>query len=135
MFPTIEVTAVLVSSLICFAIGALWLSPALFGKVWLKSLNIPADEYSRYIDGRTFLWLAVFVIGINIGIEIVIDMLGYTNMKDGVYAGIYMWIIFVVPQVGILIAFERRPFLLFAIYAGYFLVIFVIASALFAMWR
>lgn len=135
MSATIEMTAVLVSSLICFAIGALWLSPALFGKMWLKSLNIPEIEYSRYINGRTFLWLAVFVIGFNIGIGIVIDMLGYTNMKEGVYAGIYMWIIFAVPLCGILMAFERRPFSLAVIYTGYFLVILVISSALFAMWR
>ncbi|MEW5798369.1 MAG: DUF1761 domain-containing protein [Bacteroidota bacterium] len=133
--PAIEITAVLVSSLICFAIGALWLSPALFGNKWLRSLNVLFDEYSHYINGRTFFLLAVFIIVFNIGISIVIELLGYTNMREGVYAGIIMWGTFILPQFGIVLTFERRPFLLYVIYSGYFLVIFVISSALFAMWR
>ena len=134
-FPAIEITAVLVSSLICFAIGALWLSPALFGNQWLRSLNVSSREYFHYINGRNFLLLAVFVIAFKVGICIVINLLGYTNMREGVYAGIIMWGTFILPQLGIVLTFERRPFLLYAIYSGYFLVVFVIASALFAMWR
>lgn len=134
-FPAIEIPAVLVSSLICFAIGALWFSPALFGNQWLRSLNISSREYSHYINGRNFLLLAVFVIAFNVGISIVINLLGYSNMREGVYAGIIMWGTFILPQFGIMLTFERRPFLLYAIYSGYFLVIFVISSALFSMWR
>lgn len=133
--PAIEITAVLVSSLICFALGALWFSPALFGTLWLRSLNSPSDEYFRYINGRNFFMLALFVVVFNTGISIVIDLLGYTNMREGVYAGIIMWGTFILPLFGIVLTLERRPFLLYAIYSGYFLVIFVISSALFAMWR
>lgn len=134
-FPAIEIPAVLVSSLICFAIGALWLSPALFGKLWFRSLNISLHEYSYYINGRAFSLLAVFVTVFNIGISVIIHLLGYTNMREGVYAGIIMWGTFILPQFGIVLTFERRPFLLYVLYSSYFLVIFVISSALFAMWR
>jgi hypothetical protein len=127
-----DTTAVLLSSLISFAIGALWLSPALFGNLWLKSLNIPPHDYSLYINGRTYCWLAAFVAGLNAGISVVVDLMGYSNMREGIYGGIYMWVIFIIPQFAV---FERRPIFLYAIYSGYFLVMFVISSALFAMWR
>ena len=34
--PTINYIAVLVSAVIGMAIGALWYSPLLFGKIWMK---------------------------------------------------------------------------------------------------
>lgn len=135
MIPIPEIAELLVSTLICFAIGALWLSPALFGKTWIRLMNISADEYSQHITGRFFFWFAVFLVVINIGIHALVSLLRFTTMSDGIYFGIGMWLLFALPLLGILMLFERRPLRLFAIYSSYFLIIFIISSALYAMWR
>lgn len=135
MIPYVDVTVLLISSLICFSIGALWFSPALFGKQWFTIIEATHDDYGYYINGRTFSWFALFVVLLNVGMGFVVDSLGYKTMNDGVILGIAMWIVFIIPSVGIHVAVERRSFFLFIIYSGYFLVTFVISAALFAMWR
>jgi|GEM_PF-2101117 len=135
MIPLPEGTELFVATLICFAIAALWLSPALFGEVWLRTAKIPRDEYVKYVNGKTFVWLAVFLLVVNVGIHALVSMLGFTTMSEGVYCGVGLWIFLAAPLYGIYLFIERRPFLLFVVYSSYFLVIFTISSALYAMWR
>jgi hypothetical protein len=135
MIPLPEPVEIFVSTLICFAIGTLWLSPALFGKAWLRIINVSDSDYSRYINGTTYVWFAALLVALNIGIHALVNLLGFTTMNEGIYFGIGLWTLIVVPSFGIVIMFERRQLLLFAIYTSYFLVIFVISSVLYAMWR
>lgn len=135
MIPLPEVTELFVATLICFAIAALWLSPALFGEMWLRTAKIPHDEYVKYVNGKTFVGLAVFLLVVNVGIHALVSLLGFTTMSEGVYCGVGLWIFLAAPLYGIYLFIERRPFLLFVVYSSYFLVIFVISSALYAMWR
>lgn len=135
MIPLPEVAELLVATLICFAVAALWLSPALFGEVWMRTAKIPRDEYPKYVNGKTFAWLAIFLLVLNVGIHALVSLLEFTTMSEGVYCGVGLWMFLAAPLYGIYLFFERRPFLLFVIYSGYFLVIFIISSALYAMWR
>ena len=63
--------AVLVAALLSFAVGGLWYSPLLFGKMWLEEMQLKAEDIKQkpsvFILSFVFALVAVFVIA---------DMLG-----------------------------------------------------------
>ncbi len=44
MFENINEIAVLVSAILAVAVGSIWYSPLLFGKIWMKSLDFTTDD-------------------------------------------------------------------------------------------
>lgn len=64
--PDINYYAVIVAALLSFAVGGLWYSPLLFGKLWLEEMQIKAEDLKQkpsvFILSLVFSLLAVFII-------------------------------------------------------------------------
>lgn len=64
--PEINYFAVLVAALLSFAIGGLWYSPLLFGKMWLEEMKLKAEDIKQkpsvFILSFTFSVIAVFIV-------------------------------------------------------------------------
>jgi hypothetical protein len=131
----LHIVPILVSSIICFALGALWFSPALFGNVWLKLLGKNHSEAAEHINVKTLLFVFLFIFAFNVGMEIIVDKAGVVGMNDGVKLGALIALAVSYTHTGIHLILERKPILLLAIYSGYYLVISVISASLMAMWR
>jgi hypothetical protein len=127
--------AILSSALILWFLGAAWYSPALFAKPWMAMLGIGKGE-----GKRTALYVGM--IASLIGDLILSFMLahfivwsGTTTCKRGAMIGFIVWIgFFAAPNLPQSI-YEGRPFKLFAINNGYWLVGLLIVGALLGAWR
>ena len=126
--------AVLVSALILWFLGAAWYSPALFAKPWMAALGI--------VPGHQKKGLAAGMISSFIGDLLVAFALlhfifwsGAASYGEGAFVGFLSWLGFFAatqfPQ-GI---YEGRPFRLFLINAGYWLVGLLAIGGLLARWR
>lgn len=131
----VHLVPVVVSTIICFALGALWFSPALFGNVWLRLLEKNSASAQEHINSKTLSFLFLFIVAFNVGMEIIVDKAGAVGMNEGVRLGVLIAIAVSYAHTGIFIILERKPILLLAIYSGYYLVISVISASLMAMWR
>jgi len=60
---------------------------------------------------------------------------GSTTVKEGAITGFWLWLAFVAVVMAGAYVFEGRPFKLWKINAGYFLVVLVANGALLAAWR
>ena len=127
--------AVIVSALILWFLGAAWYSPAVFAKPWMALLGIQRDPSKR----RSMIFgMFSSLIGdllFSFALAHVVLWSGADSFAWGALVGFICWLGFVAapnfPQ-GI---YERRPFPLFAINSGYWLVGLVFAGGLLAVWR
>ncbi|MCG6189069.1 DUF1761 domain-containing protein [Maribellus maritimus] len=135
IFAGVNFLAVLVSALSAFVIGWLWYGP-LFGKQWMK-LNGFTEEQLKKGGGMSMplimiinyvaTVLAAFAIAMFIGAE--------SNMSFGIFAGFMIAIFWIGTSRLNDVLYERKPFGLFLINVGYYLVIYVLMGAILGVWH
>ena len=127
--------AVIVCGVILWVLGALWYSPALFSKPWMALLGFGKEHPNKksLVPGM----IASFVC--DVIVAFILDHLilwsGAATFGWGALVGFIVWAgFFAAPNLpqGI---YENRPFKLFAINNGYWLVGLLIIGGVLAMWR
>jgi hypothetical protein len=134
-FHAVNNLAILVSGIILWILGAIWYSPALFAKPWMQLLGIKREEGKR--DGLLLGMTASFIgdLVLSFVLTYIIMWSHTTGFARGGVVGVLVWMGFIaapnLPQ-GL---YEKRPFKLFAINSGYWLVGLFIVGGLLAVWR
>jgi hypothetical protein len=127
--------SILVSALILWFLGAIWYSPVLFAKPWMAMVHVPTGEGKKksMMAGMIASFLCDLVLSYILWHAV--NWAHADTWMMGALVGLLLWIGFIaapsLPQ-GI---YEGRPFKLFAINAGYWLVGLVICGGLVAVWR
>ena len=126
--------AILVAALAQWILGALWFSPVLFAKPW-KAMVYPN---SRPQKGSMAAGMVVSFIGSLILCFVMAHVIFWAGAKTlpwGALIGFIAWAGFIVAPVSAAHVYEGRPFNLFAINVGYWLVAMVGAGIILAVWR
>ena len=135
IFHDLNHLAIIVSAVILWLLGAAWYSPALFAKPWMALLGINkgATKGSSMIAGMITSFVCDVILAF-----ILAHIVIWTDASTfgwGALVGFIVWVGFIaapnLPQ-GI---YEGRPFKLFAINSGYWLVGLVIIGGVLAVWR
>ena len=127
--------AILVSALFLWFLGAAWYSPALFAKPWMAMIGIKKDESNK--SSLLAGMIASFIC--DVVLAFVLDHLvvwsGASTIGWGALIGFIAWVgFFAAPNLPQNI-YEGRPFKLFAINNGYWLVGLVVIGGIMAVWR
>jgi hypothetical protein len=128
--------AILASAVILWVLGALWYSPALFAKPWMALLGFSKEGHPNK-KGLVPAMMASFVC--DLVLAFVFDHLiiwsGAATFGWGALVGFIAWVgFFAAPNLpqGM---YENRPFKLFAINNGYWLVGLLIIGGVLGAWR
>lgn len=126
--------AVLVSALILWFLGALWYSPVLFVKPWMAALGVvPNHPRKGIVTGMISSFIGDLLVAF--ALLHIIYWSEAATYAAGAFVGFLCWLGFIAatqfPQ-GI---YENRPFKLFAINSGYWLVGLLVIGGLLAVWR
>jgi hypothetical protein len=133
----INYPAVLVAAILNMALGALWYSPAVFGKAWMELVGFKPEDAQTRMAGMQRVYILTFI-GSFVMAYALARVLWYAkvaSMGGGIMIGLLAWLGFVATTHGTNYLFEGKPFRLFTINTGYFLVALVIMGALLAVWR
>jgi hypothetical protein len=127
--------AVIVSALILWFLGAAWYSPALFAKPWMAMPGIKKGEGNKnsLLAGMISSLICDLVLSFILAHFVV--WTGTATFGWGALIGFLCWVgFFAAPNLpqGI---YENRPFKLFAINNGYWLVGLIVVGGLLAVWR
>jgi Protein of unknown function (DUF1761) len=127
--------AILTSALILWFLGAAWYSPALFAKPWMAMLGIGKGETKRaaLYAGMVASFIGDLLVAFILAHFIIWS--GTVSFGRGALISFIVWIgFFAAPNLpqGI---YEGRPFRLFAINNGYWLVGLLIVGGLLGAWR
>lgn len=130
-FESMNVLAVLVATLSGFVIGGTWYGP-LFGKPWMAASGMTKEKGAEGNMAVTYGLAFVLNAIAAMGLALLLD--ADHGLLLGVHAGIAASLFFVVPALGVIYLFERRPLQLFFINAGYQVVNFTVMGAILGLW-
>jgi len=132
-FTQINWFSVVVATLAAFALGSLWYSPVLVGKVWQKEIKL-SDEDIRganmpMIFGGAFVlnFIAAIVLEMFLGKE--------STLVSGLMAGLLVAIAWIATALGTNYLFARKSFKLFLIDAGYYVFYYALMGIILGAWK
>ncbi|HUP21048.1 MAG TPA: DUF1761 domain-containing protein [Gemmatimonadota bacterium] len=133
-FSQVNWLAVVAAGLADMVVGALWFSPVLFGKAWMRGAGV-TDEAARANAARGYT-LAIFA---SLVIAAVLAALfagsGVAGPAAGARWGAVLGAGLVAMFVAMIHAFETRPTSLIAIDAGYAVAATAVMGAIVGAWR
>lgn len=125
--------ALLVAVLVNMGLGALWYSPILFGKIWAKLVGIKQSDMGKMTNGYL-----VTTLGSIIQVFILANMIVWTGISGvmfGLELGFIVWLGFVAVTSIADVVFAKKPWKLWLINNGYYLVVLMINGALLSYWQ
>ena len=127
--------AILVCALIQWFLGAIWYSPVLFAKPWMAIVGIqPGNaKKSSMITGMIMSFVGSLVLSFVLAHLVL--WAGATTAAWGALIGFIAWAGFMAAPLSASYIYEGRPFTLFAINLGYWLVGLVASGILLAVWH
>ena len=126
--------AILVSALIKWFLGAAWYSPALFAKPWAAMVGIRKDgKNTSMIVGMIASFIGSVVTSLMLAHVVIWS--GADTVYLGALIGFILWLGFIAAPLCASYIYEGRPFKLFAINTGYWLLGLLITGGLLAVWR
>jgi hypothetical protein len=133
--PSVHINwiALIAAALINMLIGSVWYSKSGFGKSWSKVTGRHPGEMA---NGN--LGYALTAIGSMVQVWILLHFVRYAGALSyikGAEIGFFLWLGFVAVTSLVHHVFEGRPWRLWQINAGYFLVVLLINGGLLAAWR
>ena len=138
MFATeINYLAMVAAGLVSFAIGAVWYSPVMFVKEWMKAAGLDGKKGkpSQSQMGRMY---AIGLICNLIGAFVLARLLVWTRAGDDLVGALkiggWVWLGFVAVWMINSWLYESKSIKYFAINAGYALVSVLVSAAILTLW-
>ncbi|MBI2591867.1 DUF1761 domain-containing protein [Candidatus Saccharibacteria bacterium] len=133
--PSVDVSwlAIIVAAAVNMIVGSVWYSKDVFGKEWTK---LTGRKVEAMTGGGTGYGVAA--VGALVQSWILAHFVIYAGSDTfwrGLVTGFWLWLGFVAIIMAVNAVFEDRPWMLWKINAGYFLVVLLINGGLLAVWQ
>ena len=142
MISFINWWAVLVAALANMALGFYWYSPAGFGTTWQKLIGITEkqikDAKKKGMCMTMTRNILVMFISASIMAFITANFAKYTGATDlisGLQLGFHIWLGYIATVMIGTVIWEGKPFKLYAINAGYWLVSLLVMASIVVVWQ
>ena len=125
---------VFAAALLQWLLGALWYSPVLFAKPWKAMVEVPPESKKN----RMVLGMIASFIGCLIVSFMLMHLLWWSDtegLKRALLVGLSLWLGFIAAPLAAQYIYEGRPFKLFAINTGYWLLAILAGCALLVRWH
>lgn len=126
--------AVLVSAALSFVLGSMWYSPLMFGKQWMRELNMSEADLASTNMAKmlTLTYLLSLVISFNLAAFLNDPSIG---AKEGAMYGFLAGFGWVSMSLGMVYLYSRQSFKLFVIDAGYQTVLYTLIGVILGVWK
>ncbi len=133
----INYLAVGVAALATIFIGAVWYSPLLFHKLWVKAHGYSEEkvEQMRKTAGRAFIVSLFCYVVMAFVLAVFVSYAGVSTVLQGAFLGLLVWIGFLATLGLTAHMFSEKPLSTYLIDAGYQLVYAVVMGVILAAWR
>jgi Protein of unknown function (DUF1761) len=124
--------AVAVAAIAGFPLGALWYGP-LFGSTWMALTGITKERAQQ--ANMVKIYGTTLLLNLVIATSLAMFIGAMASLHDGLFAGFMAGLTYVAAAFGITYLFEFRPLKLWAINAGYQVVVFSIMGSILGAWH
>jgi hypothetical protein len=132
LFSGINWWAILVVTVLSFAMGSLWHSNLMFGKAWKEDAQPVFDPSNKGSVIRLFGFSAVYHFVAIVALAVCIGPFG--TPLTGLWKGFIISLVFVSSSIGVTYLFQGRPFRLFFIDAGFYVAFYSVAGLILGAW-
>jgi hypothetical protein len=129
----INYLSVLVAALAMMGIGALWYSPPVFGKIWIKTVGKTKTELTSY--GTSYMLIFITSLVSAYILALLLSFIKISTISGGLMLGFQIWLGFITTGTLAVYIFEKRPAKLYLIFNFCQLLSFLAAGAILAAWR
>ncbi len=138
-FTGINLWAVLVAAVVSMAIGAMWYSPSLFGKLWMELMGLNESKLhemkQKGMAKKYFISLVSQLVAAY-GFAVLMNTLSFfPTWADGVIFGFTLWLSLIATTSLSMVLWEGKPFKLYFLKTVHLLVVFLAMGTLLAVWR
>jgi hypothetical protein len=128
---------ILVAALVAFLIGALWYSPVLFAKAWVRANGFTPEKLAamQANAGRAYAGSFVAFVVMASVLGLLLRHLGADSTADGAAWGFHAWVGFALPIGFTANLYSDKPVAAFLIDAGYQLVYMTVMGAILGAWQ
>jgi hypothetical protein len=132
---TINWLAVVVAAVAMWVLGALWYSPALFAKPWMKACGF-TEAHMKQKANLPLMFVTSFVLGLLMAVNLAFYLNAPTTTGAfGAAAGAAAGIGWVALAIGMSAMFEKRPFAYVLINGGYYACSLTLMGFIIGAWR
>jgi hypothetical protein len=136
--PNINLIPVIIAGVVNMVIGALWYSPLVMGKLWMRSMGKTEEELKQGMSsasmGLTYVVNTIAALLFAYVLAHIVKFANLTTFQQGAMAGFWVWLGFVITTVIPGYMFESRPKMLYFIFIIYQLIAIVLMGGILAMW-
>lgn len=143
--PTINYLAILVTTLLFFMLRALWYSPVLFSKAWIKGMGLTEEQLKAIREkghmAKPFIinfigtFIMVFVTAHMVDfMKVVFGKSRMTNLAIGLTCAFWLWLGYIATFGLNSVSFEQKSWKLYFINTGYYFVGLMMSGAILALW-
>ena len=125
--------AVLAATAAAFLLGALWYSPVMFGKVWMRAAGVTPEQIESGA-AKVFGIAFVFEFLMASNLAMFLNDPG-TTLTWGATAGFLAGVGWIALGIGVISLFERRPWSYVLVNGGYMGVSLTVMGAILGAWR
>lgn len=140
MIP-INYGAVVVAALANVVLGFLWYGP-LFGKTWIRMMGFTRESMEAAKArgmGKSYLLMTIGALVMSYvmahSVEFGSSYLNMTGAWAGAQAGFWNWLGFIAPITLGTVLWEGKPWKLWVLNAGYYLVALLVMGAILGIWK
>lgn len=135
VFSNLPWLAILVAGVAYFALGAVWYS-FIFKNAWIKASGVNVnDPNMKKGVAQTMLASLVLMIIASLGLALFLSKTGVASWMSGAKVGLVAGVCFSATSICISYLYEKRPWMLHFINAGYNVAGCVVAGIILAIWK
>jgi hypothetical protein len=129
--------SIVAAALAAWLIGALWYSPVLFAKAWVRAHGYTPEKLAAMRAGAAKAYAGSFVAFVLMAavFRLFLNHLGADGLHDGLGWGFHAWLGFALPLGFIANLYSDKSLATFLIDAGYQLVYFLAMGAILGAWH
>ena len=127
--------AISVAAVINMVVGALWYSPMLFAKPWMKAVGKSEKDLKSVNMGKMYGIMFVGAVLFVYATAYFVNMLQISTVGDAISLGLWAWFGFFMLTTLSDYLFSGRSFTLYATNGGYQLVLFVLSAMILTLWH
>lgn len=135
IFSNLPWLHIIVAGVAYFALGAVWYS-FIFKNAWIKASGVNVnDPNMKKGVAQTMLASLVLMIVASLGIAIFLSRVGVSSWMSGAKVGLVAGVCFSATSICISYLYEKKPWMLHFINAGYNVAGCVVAGIVLAAWK
>lgn len=130
--------AVIVGALLYFALGAVWFTPVLFARPWMRAIGWDESRTPPEMNPLSYALPALFYVVAAIATGMLAVATGSDSIGEGLLLGLVVGVGYALVITAIDATFDPnkpQPWIWFAISGGYHLLGLVIVAVLVSVWR